>query len=65
MTPEERRARAEYVAEMAKKGILAEPAYDWELWYAEFGQKEPPVRRKPKKSADAAPSRKKAVRRTA
>jgi len=65
MTPEERRARIEYIAKMAKQGILAEPAYDRELWRAEFGKQKPPVRRTPKKDAGTSPGRKKAARRTA
>lgn len=35
MTPEERRKRVEYVAKMAERGILAEPAYDHEEWRAQ------------------------------
>jgi hypothetical protein len=36
MTPEERRARAEYVVKMAEQGLLAEPAYDREAWRQEY-----------------------------
>ena len=35
MTPEERRRRVEYVVTMARKGILAEPAFDRQEWQAQ------------------------------
>jgi hypothetical protein len=37
MTPEERRARAEYVTRMAEQGIIAEPPDDRAEWERQFG----------------------------
>jgi hypothetical protein len=65
MTPEERRARAEYVVEMAKLGILAEPSYDREAWRDEFGTKESPVRPAPTTQTGTSRPPKKAPRKTA
>lgn len=65
MTPEERRARIEYIAKMVEQGILVEPAYDREEWRAQFGKKDPPLRRTPKKQAGTPSAPKKAARRTA
>ena len=42
MTPDERRARAEYVVKMAEQGLLAEPAYDREAWRQEQESAETP-----------------------
>lgn len=41
MTPEERRARVEHVAERAELGMLAEPAYDRKQWRAQREVREP------------------------
>jgi len=42
MTPEERRARVEYVIKMAEQGLLVEPAYHREAWLQEHGSEASP-----------------------
>jgi hypothetical protein len=42
MTPEERRARADYVIKMAEQGLIAEPAYDRTAWREEQKATETP-----------------------
>jgi hypothetical protein len=65
MTPEERRKRVEYVANMAEQGILVEPAYDREEWRRQQAADELAEQPAPKVRRRAPLPRKAASRRTA